>query len=56
MGTALAWFKPIMRDYLNNDNNDREDKTKTIFSSFLEFKKAIKKAFRTVNKARAAVH
>ncbi|KID71994.1 uncharacterized protein G6M90_00g029710 [Metarhizium brunneum] len=53
-GVALTWFKPIMRDYLNKEKDNREKETNTIFKSYDEFKKAIKKAFRTVDKARAA--
>ncbi|QLI66325.1 Transposon Tf2-12 polyprotein [Metarhizium brunneum] len=53
-GVALAWFEPIMRDYLNKEKDDREEETNTIFESYDEFEKAIKKAFGTVDEARAA--
>ncbi|QLI65428.1 uncharacterized protein G6M90_00g004290 [Metarhizium brunneum] len=53
-GVALVWFEPIMRDYLNKEKDDHEEETNTIFKSYNEFEKAIKKAFRTVNEARAA--
>ncbi|QLI74158.1 uncharacterized protein G6M90_00g111620 [Metarhizium brunneum] len=43
-----------MRDYLNKEKDDHEEETNTIFESYNEFEKAIKKAFRTVDKARAA--
>ncbi|KID59582.1 Retrotransposon-like protein 1 [Metarhizium brunneum] len=53
-GVALAWFEPIIRDYLNKEKDNRKEETNTIFESYDEFKKAIKKAFGTVDEARAA--
>ncbi|QLI74503.1 uncharacterized protein G6M90_00g111850 [Metarhizium brunneum] len=53
-GVALTWFEPIIRDYLNKEKDNREEETNTIFESYDEFEKAIKKAFRTVDEARAA--
>ncbi|KID64679.1 uncharacterized protein G6M90_00g111990 [Metarhizium brunneum] len=52
-GVALAWFKPIIRDYLNKEKDDRKEETNTIFKSYNKFEKAIKKAFGTVDEARA---
>ncbi|QLI66783.1 uncharacterized protein G6M90_00g034210 [Metarhizium brunneum] len=44
-GTALAWFEPIMRDYLTNAGDDQEDEIKEIFADYKKFEKAIKKTF-----------
>ncbi len=45
-GDAIAWFEPILRDYVENDNpEEREKETTRIFGSFYEFEKALKNAF-----------
>lgn len=31
---ALAWFKPSLRDYLDNSNATYNDKTKKLFANF----------------------
>ncbi|QLI73426.1 uncharacterized protein G6M90_00g099500 [Metarhizium brunneum] len=48
-GTALAWFEPIMRDYLTNAGDNQEDETKEIFADYKKFEKAIKKTFRSTD-------
>jgi Retrotransposon gag protein/Zinc knuckle len=54
-GTALAWFEPIMRDYLNNAGDDQDDETKEIFTDYEKFEKAIKKTFGSTDEVRTAV-
>ena len=54
-GTALAWFEPILRDYLNNESRDQDQETVNIFAAFDHFEEAIKEAFGTVNEQRQAI-
>ncbi len=54
-GTALQWFEPILRDYLEHDNDDREAETKTIFATFKGFEDAITNAFGNVDETRMAI-
>ncbi|KAF5133292.1 Retrotransposon-like protein 1 [Metarhizium anisopliae] len=54
-GTALAWFEPIMRDYLTNAGDDQEDETKEIFADYEKFEKAIKKTFGSTDEVRTAI-
>ncbi|KID77231.1 gag polyprotein, partial [Metarhizium brunneum ARSEF 3297] len=54
-GTALAWFEPIMRDYLTNAGDNQEDETKEIFADYKKFEKAIKKTFRSTDEVRTAI-
>lgn len=54
-GTALAWFEPIMRDYLNNTGDDQDDETKEIFTDYEKFEKAIKKTFGSTDEVRTAI-
>lgn len=53
MGVVLVQFEPIIRDYLNKEKDNCKKETNTIFKSYNKFKRAIKKAFKIVNKARA---
>ncbi|PHH84727.1 hypothetical protein CDD83_1481 [Cordyceps sp. RAO-2017] len=53
-GTALAWFGPIMKDYLDNDEENRDDETKEIFRKFTNFEDAITKVFGTTDEEREA--
>ncbi len=53
-GTALAWFGPIMQDYLDNVQNARDDETNTIFNTFTGFENAITKVFGTTDEEREA--
>lgn len=53
-GTVLAWFEPIMRDYLLNENhNYRNDDTNRIFGSYDNFEEALKGAFGDPNEERS---
>lgn len=54
-GAALQWFEPILRDYLEKDNENREGETKTIFATFRGFEKAITGAFGDVDETRMAI-
>lgn len=53
-GTALAWFRPIMQDYLNNGESRRDRETNDIFGTFGGFEEAITKVFGTVDEEREA--
>ena len=44
-GAALTWFEPILRNYIDNKKNDRNDSTNKIFKKFANFEEAIKGAF-----------
>ena len=52
-GTAATWFEPIIRDYLEHDDNvSRDQDTVNIFSEWDNFKTALKDTFGMVNKER----
>ena len=54
-GIALDWFEPIMRDYLDNDNeNDRDSETQRIFGDYQQFVLTIKATFGTIDEERDA--
>lgn len=55
-GAALVWFEPTLRDYLDNDPEDRDDKTKEVFGDFEEFEKYIKGTFGSVDEKQTAEH
>jgi hypothetical protein len=44
-GSALDWFEPTLRNYSDKAEDDREDATNRIFSSFSEFADDLKKTF-----------
>ena len=43
-----------MRDYLDNNDNNRDKETKDIFKTYKGFEDAIKKVFGTTDKEREA--
>ena len=48
---ALKQFEPTIKDYLAyNSEDDRDDFTNTVFSSYKKFKKEIQKVFRDTDK------
>ena len=51
---ALNWFEPTLRDYMENEKKDRDDKTNKIFISLEEFKKQIRIVFGTIDQERTA--
>ncbi|KAM4061589.1 retrotransposon gag protein domain-containing protein [Hirsutella rhossiliensis] len=53
-GTALAWFGPIMRDFLDNQPARRDNETDEVFASFQGFEEAITKVFGTTDEEREA--
>ncbi|RYP50282.1 hypothetical protein DL768_004165 [Monosporascus sp. mg162] len=44
-GNALDWFKPTLRDYLENAEDDQETATKRIFESYPNFEQKLKDNF-----------
>jgi hypothetical protein len=53
-GDALAWFEPIMRDYLDEDDASQDADTKAIFRSFINFEIALKEVFGNPDEVREA--
>jgi len=45
-------MEPLLRDFFENDNNDRNLLTKKIFGSYEEFKAEFKAVFGEVDKKR----
>lgn len=52
-GQALAWFEPMMRDFLTYTGGKQEDETKRLFGDYEEFEEALKGAFGDPNEERA---
>jgi hypothetical protein len=54
-GTATDWFEPILRDYLENENEAvRDQETQNIFADWDNFEVALKDNFGVVNEERQA--
>jgi hypothetical protein len=53
-GDALSWFEPTLRDYLENNEDERDEDTKKTFKSFANFTNSLKKTFRDPDKTREA--
>jgi hypothetical protein len=55
-GDAKDWFKPILRDFLENEDNEnlQDQETQNIFTSWDNFEQALKDNFRVINKERQA--
>lgn len=53
-GDALAWFEPITRDYVNNDEGKRKPQTDTIFKSYIAFENYLKEGFGEADEGREA--
>lgn len=54
-GSAISWFEPILRDYLENDEpKKREKETRRIFEDYDNFEEAIKAAFGDPDEERTA--
>jgi Retrotransposon gag protein/Retroviral aspartyl protease/Zinc knuckle len=51
---AGEWYEPILRDYLTNDEEDREDRTNEIFGNYNKLKEYMKKAFGDLNEKLAS--
>ncbi|RYP42425.1 hypothetical protein DL768_010346 [Monosporascus sp. mg162] len=44
-GDVLNWFEPMLRDYLENAEDDQETATKKIFESYVNFEQKLKDNF-----------
>jgi len=53
-GDARKWYEPLLRDHLNLDPEDQEDRVRQVFARFEGFEKAIKKAFGDINEKYSA--
>lgn len=53
-GNALAWFEPILSNFVNKENNTRQQRTKEIFSNFDNFEAYLVEGFRETDKVRKA--
>ena len=52
--SALEWFEPIMRDYLDNREEYRDDETKKIFKNYEYFEKKLRDMFGNPDEHRTA--
>jgi Retrotransposon gag protein/Zinc knuckle len=48
-GGAGEWYEPILRDFMTNDPDDREDRTTEILGKYEKLKEHMKKAFGDLN-------
>ena len=53
-GRAERWFKPTLRKYLNEDEDEDDEDTKRFFSKFANFKKEITRVFGISNEEQTA--
>ncbi|CAJ2503381.1 Uu.00g107750.m01.CDS01 [Anthostomella pinea] len=53
-GEALEWFEPTMRNYLDKNEEEREDETNNVFQSYHHFKGKLRTTFGNPDKARLA--
>ncbi|KAK2666615.1 hypothetical protein RAB80_017732 [Fusarium oxysporum f. sp. vasinfectum] len=53
-GDAKEWWEPIMRDFLENEENLQEQDTQNIFTNWDNFEQALKDNFGVVNEERQA--
>jgi hypothetical protein len=53
-GNAKDWFKPILRDYLKNNEIIQDQETVNIFANWRNFESALKDNFRVVNEEQQA--
>ncbi|RFU73166.1 gag poly [Trichoderma arundinaceum] len=53
-GTALKWFRPILKDYLEAPAGTAEEKTQTIFGNFGRYIEELERAFGDVGETRMA--
>lgn len=53
-GDAKEWWEPIMRDFLNNDEQLQEQETQNIFADWDNFEQSLKDNFGVVNEERQA--
>ncbi|KIW99341.1 uncharacterized protein Z518_11416 [Rhinocladiella mackenziei CBS 650.93] len=44
-GDAEAWLRPFVKDYMENEGDDREDETINLFETFTGFKETVKLVF-----------
>lgn len=54
-GPALAWFQPMLNDYLTKSPDDLDDGLLKVFAKYSSFERALKGAFGTVDEERAAI-
>ena len=40
-GNVAAWFKPILKDFINNGKNDKDLNTEKLFSFYYNFEKKL---------------
>lgn len=53
-GDAKDWWEPIMRDFLDNEEEMQDQETQNIFTNWENFEKALKDNFGVVNEERQA--
>lgn len=53
-GDTERWFRPYLKDYLENSEDVQEEDTKDIFTSYAKFKRHIKLAFEGQDEVREA--
>ena len=40
-GNVAAWFKPTLKDFINNKKNDKDPNTEELFSFYYNFEKKL---------------
>ena len=51
---ALIWFEPVIRDYIEYDEDEWNDYITKLYNDYSEFKKALKRTFGDLDEERAA--
>ena len=53
-GNVAAWFKPILKDFINNGKSNRDPDTEKLFSFYYNFEKKLLTIYGNPNKKRSA--
>ena len=54
-GNVAAWFKPILKNFINNGENDRNPDTEELFLFYYNFEKKLLIIYGNPDKKRLAV-
>ena len=55
IGNVAAWFKPILKDFINNKENDKDLNTEELFSAYVNFEKKLLAIYGNPDKKRLVV-
>ena len=53
-GDAKEWFEPVLRDFTNNAEDDREDETNHLFKKYANFEEKLRSMYGNPDEARSA--